>query len=335
MRVPANEGGVEDAREYFVFGAPVVRGACILAVIATHVASKWNPQLWAGWLSPFSFAVPSFVLLSGFSLSLNERNETRPVGFYRRTLKFLVVAYLVYSLVYAVVAVHLHASLLDSFVFFSISGHLWFMPAVIGLYLLHPWLRRLYRRNPVVTFAAAFVLQLVVRPWIKTHVPNWSLAVIVFTWSSLVGYFVAGYVLFDRAVVVRRLCERWAGRLLSALIWLTYPVLTYLGVMGTGAGRILGTASALAGFCLLASLGRSQSPAGRSLARVIAPFGLYSYGTYLVHPIVLDLLSHVVTATGLGRVPVLWVVAAFALTCPAALLVTRRLAVLPGGRYLT
>jgi|WetSurMetagenome_2_1015567.scaffolds.fasta_scaffold34866_2 peptidoglycan/LPS O-acetylase OafA/YrhL len=335
MRVSVERGGVEEAREYFVFGAPVVRGACILAVIAIHVATKGEPQLWEGWLSPFSFAVPAFVLLSGFSLSLNERNETRPVGFYRRTLKFLVVAYLVYSAVYAVLAAHQHATLLDSFVFFSISGHLWFMPAVIGLYLLHPWLRRLYRRNPVATFVAAFALQLVVRPWIKAHAPTWSLAVIVFTWSSLVGYFVAGYVLFDRAVDVRRLCERWTGRLLSALIWSTYPVLTCLGVLSTGAGRIVGTASALAGFCLLASFGRSVSPAGRSLAQVVAPFGLYSFGTYLLHPIVLDLLSHVVTATGLGRAPVLWDVAAFSLTCPAALLVTRRLAVLPVGRYIT
>ena len=335
MPVVVEEGEVREAREFFVFAAPVIRGACILAVIAIHVASKGNPQLWAGWLSPFSFAVPAFVLLSGFSLSLNPRNETRPIGFYRRTLKFLVVAYLVYSLVFAVLALPQHPSLYDSFVYISISGHLWFMPAIIGLYLLHPWLRRLYRRSPSATCAAAFALQLLVRPWVKAHAPDWSVAAILLSCSSLVGYFVAGYMLSDRPVVVRRLCERPAGRCLSALVWLTYPVLTYIGVMGTGASRILGTGSALAGFCLTASLGRALAPSGRSLARLVAPFGLYSYGIYLLHPIVLELVSHLVTKTGLGSTPVLWDVAAFSLTSPAALLVTRRLAALPGGRYIT
>jgi hypothetical protein len=88
LRIP--EGPPSDARQLLVFGLQGIRGACVLAVIAIHVAgpARFSTRTPVDGFSVFlmlanslaRFAVPIFVLLSGFHLSLNVRNE-RPVPF--------------------------------------------------------------------------------------------------------------------------------------------------------------------------------------------------------------------------------------------------------------
>ena len=82
----------------------------MLAIILIHVTGTFAERAPVDWFtavlifanSASRFAVPVFVMLSGFHLSLNARNE-QYFRFYRRTLKHLVIPYLLYTALYTLV----------------------------------------------------------------------------------------------------------------------------------------------------------------------------------------------------------------------------------------
>ena len=152
------------ARQTIALRTARLRGICVLAVILIHVTGSFYERrpfdlvaAVLAWLNSASrFAVPVFVILSGFHLSLNTRNE-RPARFYRRTVVRLCAAYLLYSALYTLVRVSLErhhllsvreflSAFAHNVVHVSAAAHLWFIPAILGLYLLHPFLRTAYRR---------------------------------------------------------------------------------------------------------------------------------------------------------------------------------------------
>jgi len=323
----------EDARKYFVYRMPVIRGVCILAVVASHISPIGGRFV--------AFGVPVFILLSGLYLSLNHRNERWP-GFYRRTLKFLLIPYTFYSLVYAIpraVRGWTLNELWHGFLSSEIERALWFMPMIIGLYLLHPWLRRLYRKSQVGVCFTAFALQLYGWPLMKANGLPEGAATTLLSSMAMLGYFVAGYFILDHAKAALRICERWTGRIASVAVWLLWPSLSLWSVDGDVGGWIakaLNAASVVAAFFVLASVSCPESRVGKSVARWVACFGLYSYGVYLLHPLVISVVSRVVTQlTGLRSGEFLWGLLVFTLTAYAALLIVKWLANRPLGRYIT
>jgi surface polysaccharide O-acyltransferase-like enzyme len=347
------------ARDQFVFRMPFVRGAAILAVMFFHIFPAEPPVEWhslSAWLVAAAvrladFGVPVFVLLSGFYLSLNERNE-KPRLLYRRTLKYFVVAYIAYSALYAIpAAAHgmTAGQLAHGFLTASIAAHLWFVPLIAELYLLHPALRRLYRRQPVLTVVAACLLQ-VAWPWFRdsgllssdvSRVPLW--------FCAEVAYFVGGYVLLDRADSASRLTTRRGGIITAAAIWIGLGVATtFIRVPGTWGSEglrqladhqiVLGLADltrSIAAFLVVFGVGQRLGAWAPWAAAPISRFGLYSYGVYYLHPIAISISTRAVTfATGLTKQHVLWYLAVFLVTAPVSLLMTRWLSRYQVARYL-
>ena len=161
-----------ESRQFFIYPLSLVKGICILSVILLHVttgsAGMKQSQCLTSSLIFINcltrFAVPLFIALSGFYLSLNPRNESA-VPFYRRTLKFLVVPYVIYSLIYSLPAFRKSGNLLEvvrNLLTASASPHLWFGLLILQLYLLHPFLIRWYRarRHHGTLIISAFLLQI-------------------------------------------------------------------------------------------------------------------------------------------------------------------------------
>ncbi len=324
---------VGDGRTYFVFRQPVIRGACLLAVVASHIPPLGLPFL--------AFCVPAFVMMSGFYLSLSNRNERAP-GFYRRTLKFLLIPYAFYTLVYAAVRATRGATPVElwrGFLSSDLEQHLWFMPAIIGLYLLHPWLRRLYRKSPAAVCFAALALQTWGWPLAKGHglLPEGAVRSAL-SCFAMVGYFVVGYFILDHAQAARRLCESLAGRAACIALWLFWPVVKLspaAGQVGWPIANVCAAVSVVAAFFVLATVSRPGSRAGVAIAAWVASFGLYSFGIYLIHPLVVAAVSRGVTRlTGVGGgAP--WGVLVLVVTAPVALLLVKWIANRPLGRYIT
>jgi peptidoglycan/LPS O-acetylase OafA/YrhL len=210
---------------------------------------------------------------------------------------------------------------------------------IIGLYLLHPWLRRLFRKSQLSTCLAAFALQLWGWPLAKANgLPEGAITTLL-SFMAMLGYFVAGYFILDHAKAAWWLCERWAGRVACSVIWLFYPSLNrWLAAheVGWPIRTVLAVASMAAAFFVLTSVSVPKSRLGQSIAGWSASFGLYSFGVYLVHPLVISAFSRVVTRlTGLSSGEPLWGLLVFTLTAPAALGLVKWLANRPLGRYFT
>ncbi|HET8937100.1 MAG TPA: acyltransferase [Polyangiales bacterium] len=138
----------------------VLRGASALAVIVLHAGSHpltdQSASGHASWalLVPnvmARFAVPVFMILSGMGLTLSARRDEGYPQFVRRRLSSIVPAYVAWSLIYAwlfprheMVSVK---TLLAGLLTGNTSNHLYFVPAVLQLYILYPVLRS-FARSP-------------------------------------------------------------------------------------------------------------------------------------------------------------------------------------------
>jgi hypothetical protein len=237
--VPFIAAATASARQSLVFNGQRIRGASILAVIAMHA----NPARPVGMpiteldilltllRSLVRFGVPIFVLLSGFHLSLNPRNE-RPASLYRRTLPLILIPYLGYSAVYLLVRLLLITDVQTIWAGFPTVlirvwlWHLahasadltpWFIPAIFGLYVLHPFLHAWYRRVDhqarfvalalVFQFACALLHTWFLQPAMALHDVIWA----GFVWLrclTLVGFFVLGYCVHDHAGAIMKVLGR-------------------------------------------------------------------------------------------------------------------------------
>jgi probable poly-beta-1,6-N-acetyl-D-glucosamine export protein len=345
--------------EFLVFRLPFIRGACILGVIIIHVTSvRYKLEVHSSANITLaiveqlvSFSVPVFVLLSGFHLSLGARN-LNPLSLYRRTLKYLLIPYLFYSLLFAIgrafqgVAV---SQLVWDFFSSRSAPHLWFMPVIMVLYILHPFLRRLSSQWRWPLLASAFGIQLVLWPWLRSSVIREPGALMtVLSFCAELGYFVAGYALHDHANALRSVCDWRSARLASLVGWVVLgPVAGISAVHGlpnlgavTDAVRpvAVGLIAVTCHFAVLLVLVVASRSSSRTCAWTrgkVERFGLYSYGIYLLHPLVLAVAGRAITRlTSLTHDTLIWYGLVFTVTAVATLQLVRWVARTPAGRYL-
>ncbi|MGJ8524365.1 hypothetical protein LMG33818_000073 [Halomonadaceae bacterium LMG 33818] len=156
----------------------MLRGLAIICIVYEHSAfSLWN-KLYSGGLANFLFTqfIPRwtaiFVFISGFLFYyLSDRYRTKK--YYFTKFKNVLVPYLVISaLSYLLLAQHQLAQLsigfsdpshnvfiwvVKSLVFGSFNTPLWFIPMIIMIFALGPWLYRISRENLVFIAIASLI----------------------------------------------------------------------------------------------------------------------------------------------------------------------------------
>ncbi len=251
------------------------------------------------------WAVPVFFLLSGALLLDPDRPFSRR-GWLRRLGRMALLC-LVWSLLYALWdargAAHLDLEYLLEALILLVRGevhyHLWFLPALLGLYLLIPPLRALVRGASrrtlwyLVGLWAVFALAL---PFLCPFLPSglgrlWLDRLGLFNVGGWAGYFLLGYLLRTCACPPRRAGALYLG---GALGW----GVTWLGtlLLSRSAGvfqeaffsyltpHVCLTAAAL--FLLARRLDLGQK---NPLWTRLSPLTL---GVYLLHPALLEVLLH-------------------------------------------
>ncbi len=358
-----------EARQFLVFQSQTLRGVGILAVILLHVTALFTEKQYGVLTYPLvalnsltRFAVPLFVVLSAMHLNLNRRNQ-RAFPFYRRTIKYLLIPYALYSFFYWIpkgLAGGGLLGLIRALLLGRSSYHLWFIVLIAQLYVLHPLLSRWYEHCRhrgallMLAFSAQISWSLVFTFWFPSltlpAAVRALLAVLYF--PSAIGYFFGGYFLLEHAETVVRL-----ARCRSTLLAVAAAGLTSTAVMAASwliplSGGVpfaeiphpylihdllspVQTLSALALVLYFAQRVDRGLPC-RWLCLALNSLGLYAYGIYYLHVFVLQSESYLLKRVFPGGEDRLGFCVALAALVPfTSWLAARLLARTPLGRYLT
>lgn len=282
--------------------------ACLMVVLLHAAAQNWyvlspsDPE-WVAmhvWDTATRCAVPIFFMISG---ALFLAGPPPGVRFWTRNLPRLVSVYIVWSLLYGVDNMTLDGFFADpaGVIDQAMVGHyhLWFLPAMIGVYLLMPVLYAMVHYEdgralrPYLIVFAVFGIGAGTIAAFDGYLP-WALSVgaakIVPELCGYCGYFILGYVL-ARAELP------WLRRWMTAAVFLVSVTLT--AVAGICLSRdaegplaflhgefTLPTAlEAVSLFLFFRTVSvRPDSRAGRMFARLSA----CTLGVYLLHPFVME-----------------------------------------------
>ena len=315
-----------ESRRQFVYQMPYVKGLCILSVVAIHIADYSHEMSRFNWLaqsllfldSLLRFAVPLFIILSGFYLSLNPRN-IKAIPFYRHSLKFLLIPYLAYSLFYSLLKYRLGMSvsqLTRNILLASASPHLWFSLSIIQLYILHPFLYGGYKksRRRWALVIGAFFIQILWSVTFSLFLPNpdqqaagysvlANLGKLLF--PANIGYFVLGYFLVDHAGEAARWLKSPVAVTTGSLLWIVgaMGITLYWGIpisRGTPyaaisyaylAQSVLVPPMTIAAMAAIFSLAQGRFQRNTMTRKLFHRLGLYSYGIYYLNPFFVKALS--------------------------------------------
>lgn len=196
----------------------VLRIVAIIMVIIIHVcASQWNnigvqSFEWKTFNVFNSFsrsAVPIFVMISGMFL-LNPMKEFKISQLYRKNILRLVVAYIFWSIAYAYFMVcyknlQWNEETKDWLINYAINEHytLWYLPMLIGIYILLPVLRPITAVNNKkllqYILGVFFIFGIVVSTMNRLNIDGDFMTILnkitLDGFTGYVGYFLLGYYL--------------------------------------------------------------------------------------------------------------------------------------------
>ena len=292
----------------------------------SHTVPEW--EVLTRWDSLVRWPVPIFIMITG-ALFLPRKTELKTA--LGRYIPRMAVGFLVWSGVYALYRGELTLNgLLDGYY------HLWYLPFLCGVYLTLPFLQKIAEDDALTDqlLAVSLVVGTLI-PWLvklgRLLLPEQG--GLLGTLAGLVNYTF----FFDHISLLllgHRLHRKELSRKQRRVIYL----LGVLGVSVTGAATIWATHrtdfqnstffdfAAPNNLCAAAALFVFARQHLRTLPKWVAVPAKHSFGIYLVHALVIDLLAdrgyHVLTWDPVWSVPVLSAVV-FAISLSLAALLRR------------
>ena len=292
----------------------ILRGFGVLAVIAIHTSAYFTEikgyntlvlvNLWTDIFS--QFAVPLFILISGFVLARNYRHNFSFKTFYKKRLRSIIPQYLIFSVLYTVfdqrVVTHSNtlstnlSLILNHIVHFNASYHLWFFSIIIQLYILYPIIIKIYdvcQRIDRVEFLMAFLWILQTAWMVGIHAT--ALPFLKINFISFLFYFALGIYACDHFDPLKKGLNRLSPLYLLASLALTLGSSFFI-IIGLTTGyrynaippyffmgaELVYPVLRVATFLFLLSLAMSLGKR-RFLSKVVNKLGDYSFGIYLIH----------------------------------------------------
>lgn len=243
------------------------------------------------------FAVPCFIAVSGFVMSYVYGERTvSPYEFYRKRMPNIVFPYLVWSGIYTALLVYRGELSLDiKTALYNLSTgramyHLYFMVLLIGLYLLFPFLSRLYARySPVVLTALLVAVNLVyfsVAEGVYSHVNP----------LKYIGFFALGMFTAKGYSQKKELLEKWIRPVVAIGIMLTiyYCISVYYSQYYDETLPLYSATwlfYALFSFLMYLALSSSIERNSVKIVSLMTEISKESFVIYLSHPLLLILLG--------------------------------------------
>jgi len=307
------------------YSSTFARGAAILAVIAIHVTAgqlgahdeglDFHMALLIVINSLGRFAAPLFFILTAFGLGLRGLPPSAE-RFNSRHLKTILIPYFGYSILYQLLftfalkrSFHPGDALLGLLIG-TTAAHFWFIYSLGILVLFHRWLFGYYRLKLAGSFWTLALLGLAQISWNVTITflldpsfgkPSTLLIALDHELLKHWWFFFAGYWLADNADEVLRFVQkrRMALGVLGFYLivaavqaWWWMRGLTRFGSLSlTPFGyTVMYAAEPFAGAAAVLLLRCFWGRAPQRLSAICSAVGLYSYGIYYFHPIIIAVL---------------------------------------------
>lgn len=319
-----------------VLAYDALRAFSILSVVAIHCFMPLRgvlPERSVAMVADdvLHYAVPVFVFISGALLwSRPWRPGPGTYGhFLWRRLTAVGAPYATWALIYLAVSLATAAdpaAILRRAPALLLTGHVWyhlyFIPMLLGFYLLTPLAARVLQRSPEATVAVIYLVRIALWPpasaWLHANSPEllWSYATHI---ATHLPHMALG------AWFAMRLAEwptwwrkSWPALLAAGLAVLTARSLGAFGGLGAPLSVLpypLGMTATVLGLALAAF---ELEPHFDRRARVVDRAASLSFGVYFVHPLWLLGLTSALAATGLERLWLEWWAVPVALVMVAA-----------------
>lgn len=336
----------------------LIRVVAIIMVVAVHVSAPLAVQY--GTIAPARWwaanivesltrpSVPLFIMVSGMLLLAPQKEESFG-AFYRRRALRVLVPFLVWAVVYLVWRNLYHGEALTAAdaVIEIISGpvytHFWFIYVLLGLYLVTPILR------VFVQHASPPMLWLFVALWFVggSLVPLWQAVTgigVGIGWTVTVGY--SGYFVLGHTLRALRLNGRQritAALGVAAMLVTTAVATAQMSSLEQGLSEMFYAnlspnviVMSVLMFLLLRSVRWPVKQSGRATRALIATSGA-SFGIYLIHPLIQEVLHGGVVGvslSGASFVPVAAIPVTVVVVVALSLGLVRLLSLAPGGRFV-
>lgn len=276
---------------------------------------NWNVM--NGYNSIVRCGVPIFVMISG-ALFLNLSKSFDLKKLYRKNILRLVISFLFWSLFYAsCYALYFHLGREYFFTTF-ITGyaHLWFLPMLIGLYMITPMLRKIMEEKLLViyflilsfifTFSLPAILQVMASASFDQAYSNMNF----FLTLGYSPYFVAGAYLSQVELQrhIRRLIYAIgvSALLLCGILTASFSSENHLNGVFFGSFSPL----ILLGSVAIFTWGKYTLPALSSAGKRrqwVLSLSTYSFGIYLIHPIVINMINQIFKVNAASFSALWWV----------------------------
>lgn len=334
-----------------------LRCIAILAVIYIHTAAALSRAGDLSSLYPVAllntlaqFAVPLFICISGFVLFRKPVQEAKE--FYRRRFLKILPPYLIFTAVYLaantckswvisdIPEIPTLSDILTAYLFAESNPHMWFFLIIIELYILYPLLSWIYFRAvdrgwEVKLLFLSLILQVLWTAFsqeLTFFFCGTEQTITNKLFLCMLFYFVLGMYLRQHYSMIRKVLMSLRVYLLMLLI-APVAVLQSLHLLPSGLSLLVGV-----GFCLaliLVSFSVSLSLTRDHRWPALRTIGLYSFGIYLIHPLIQGALGYVVFPS-LGIVPemLIYYVLVFGATTVLSVATVALLRKLPGNQYL-
>ncbi|MFC6201176.1 acyltransferase [Lactiplantibacillus nangangensis] len=132
-----------------------LRGLAILGVLLIHVSGLYVSSSWSGLiLNQLSrFAVPAFLFLSGWGLTMSGKINIDYLGYIIKQAKRLLVPYVLWSIAYwlvnfkASISIHSIIALMSGLLLGTTKYHLYYIPITFVFYIAYPIFKKIVHSN--------------------------------------------------------------------------------------------------------------------------------------------------------------------------------------------
>lgn len=324
---------------------------------------------WVSLLNQWSrFSIPAFVLITGLVLwvTYGDRTDFAWGEFFRKRLKAIAVPYLVWTVLYLLLRARIEGSwsqLPQNFFWSTIQGsamyQLYFIALIFQFYLLFPLVRPLARGRWLGVAVGLAVIFQGILMWdtyyglfTQQATAPWALGILrwrdrLFPWW--LGYFMVGAWMATQLDRLLPLSRRYVWPLLGAaaglLGWMMVEYMKVMAQPGASVGfaatgyrpsaylyALVGVLALLGLSSRVISWGSTPGGMGAWVRLILLELGKHSFGIFLVHPMMLYVVTRLLQSFSLT--PLVYMAVVFPVVLAASYLFSRLVSILPFGHWI-